>query len=404
MRKTLVVVAAIVTSLLLLAAAASADNIDSAIAHGWAGTGCASPSSLSQLVDSTLAANPDAVSVQAGVFSPRCGFFQDAVGLRDVAANAPADSSTRYGLASISKTMTASAVWTLIQRHQIGFDETIDHWFSPSELFGVHQVTVGDLLIGNTPYQSYDNTPQWLAQFPDPKQQLSEQQVLQFIDTYGPVPLSGKSLDPLNGDYFILSVLLERVMHKPYDQVISNLVFDRLGMRDSDVKQGLTPADEQHATLYSGGLATNWNGSQPLGSAAVESTATDMVRFAYWDLVQPKLLDDATLATIFGPGPLTQAYLAQPSFGLFDSNRLTDPTVTAVSFAFPSWGPGFDVASDFIGDGRLLFGFYGSYYGVSSGIWWDPTTNEIITVVSNSDSALLADIELMHSLLQATLG
>ena len=71
MRKTLVVVAAIVTSLLLLAAAASADNIDSAIAHGWAGTGCASPSSLSQLVDSTLAANPDAVSVQAGVFSPR---------------------------------------------------------------------------------------------------------------------------------------------------------------------------------------------------------------------------------------------------------------------------------------------------------------------------------------------
>jgi hypothetical protein len=34
----------------------------------------------------------------------------------------------------------------------------------------------------------------------------------------------------------------------------------------------------------------------------------------------------------------------------------------------------------------------------------DPATNEIITVVSNSDSALLADIELMHALLQATSG
>jgi hypothetical protein len=87
MGKTLVAILALVASLLVLAAPASADNIDSAIAHGWAGAGCASPSPLSQLVDSTLAANPDAVSVQAGVFSPRCGFFQDAAGLRDVASN-----------------------------------------------------------------------------------------------------------------------------------------------------------------------------------------------------------------------------------------------------------------------------------------------------------------------------
>jgi CubicO group peptidase (beta-lactamase class C family) len=398
--KTLVLVAALVASL-FITAAASADTIDSAIAHGWAGTGCASSSSLSQLVDSAVAASPDAISFQAAVFSPQCGFFQHTAGLRDVATSANADPSTRYGIASISKTLTASAVWTLIERHQLGFDETIDHWFSPSELFGVHQITVGDLLIGNTPYQSYDNTPQWGTQFL-PTQQLSEQQVLQFLDTYGPVPLSGKLLDPLNGDYYILAVLLERVMHKPYDQVMTNLVFNPLGMQDSDVKEGLTPADGQHATLYSGGVATNWNGSQALASAAVESTATDMARFVYWNFVQPRILDDSTLATIFGPGPLTQAYLAQPSFGLFDSNRLTDPTVLATSFALPSWGPGFAVINDFDGNGRLLLGFYGNYLGESAGMWWDPATNEILTVASNSDSAIFADAALMHSLLQAT--
>ena len=101
------------------------------------------------------------IGIQAAVFSPRCGFFQHTVGSRNLATKAHADSSTRYGVASISKTLTASAVWTLIQQHRIGFDETIDHWFSPSELFGVHQITVGDLLIGNTHYQTYDGVPQW---------------------------------------------------------------------------------------------------------------------------------------------------------------------------------------------------------------------------------------------------
>ena len=393
----LALIVAIAASLHFVAASAPTDKFDSVIAHGWARTGCATSSSLSQIVDSELALNPDSISIQAAVFSPRCGFFQHTVGSRNLATKAHADSSTRYGVASISKTLTASAVWTLIQRHQIGFDETIDHWFSPSELFGVHQITVGDLLIGNTHYQTYGNAPQW--KFPS-AQHLSEQQVLRSIDSYGSVPRSRKLLDPLNSDYFILAVLLERVMHKPYSQVMSDLVFKPLGMHNTDVKEGLTPPDGQHATPYSGRIPTDFNGSQALASAAVESTATDLARFAYWNFVRPKILNRATLATIFGRGPLTQTYLNRPSFGLFDSNRFTDPSVTAISSGVPAWGPGINV----LRYDHLLIGFYGNNSGNSAALTWDPGTDEIITVASNSGSAIGPEIYLINSLRQKTSG
>ena len=401
----LALIVALAVSLHFVAASAPTDKFDRAIGRGWAGAGCATSSALSKLVDSELAGNHYSISVQAAVFSPRCGVFQHAVGSRNLATKARADSSTRYGVASISKTLTASAVWTLIQRHQIRFDETIDHWFSPSELFGVHQITVGDLLVGNTHYQSYDNTPEW--KFPS-AQHLSERQVLRFIDTHGPVRRSRKFLDPLNGDYFILAVLLERVMHEPYSRVMSDLVFKPLGMHDTDVKEGLTPADGQHATPYAGRMSlsiahwipADFNGSEALASAAVESTATDLARFAYWNFVRPKMLNQATLATIFGRGPLTQAYLNRSSFGLFDSNRFTDRSVTGISSGVPTWGPGVNV----LRYDHLLIGFYGNTPGNSAALTWDPATDEIITVASNSGLALGPDIELIQSLRQKTSG
>jgi CubicO group peptidase (beta-lactamase class C family) len=398
--KVSVLVAIVVAAVLLgVPAAASADSIDSALAHGWSGPGCTSATSLSQRIHSSLAANPDVPSVQVAVFSPRCGLFRDVAGLRDIASNAPAEPSTRYLIASVSKTMTASAVWTLIQRHQIDVNDTIDHWFSPSELFGVHQVTVNDLLTGNTPYQSYDNTPQWPVQFPDQAQQLSEQQVLGFIDDYGPVSLSDKLLDPLNGDYFILSVLLERATHKPFDKLMSELIFNRVGMQDSEVVPGLMPTDAQHATPYEGDAPLSVNGSQVLGSVAVASTATDMVRFAHANFINDKILDDHTLQTIVGPGPLTPTYLAQPTFALFDINRFTNPTVTDVSLAIPNWGPGLMLLNDFFGDGQLLIGMIGNGYGASSAVAWDPTSDNVIAVASNSRESILYDLAVMHSML-----
>ena len=84
---------------------------------------------------------------------------------------------------------------------------------------------------------------------------------------------------------------------------MSNLVFKPLGMHDTDVKQGLTPPDGQHATPYSGRIPADFNGSQALASAAVESTAADLARFAYWNLVRPKILNQATLTTIFENSP-----------------------------------------------------------------------------------------------------
>src|SRR5262245_25401578 len=125
-------VAALLAVLCLgIPAVSSADTIDSALAHGWGGSGCASTSSLSQLVHSGLAASPDVPSVQVAVFSPRCGLFRDVGGLRDIGSNASAGLSTRYMLWSVSKMMTASAAWTLVERHQIGLNDTIDRWFSP---------------------------------------------------------------------------------------------------------------------------------------------------------------------------------------------------------------------------------------------------------------------------------
>jgi CubicO group peptidase (beta-lactamase class C family) len=396
---TMIAAVCLAMTVLCVPRIASADGLDRALAQGWSGASCASATSLSQLVHSSLAENPDVPSVQVAVYSPRCGLFRDVAGVQDIASNTPATHSTRYGVASVSKMITASAVWTLIQRHQIGLHDTIDRWFSPDELFGVHEVTVNDLLIGTTPYQSYDNTPQWLLQYPDPTQQLSEQQILKFINDYGPVSLAEKLLDPLNGDSYILSVLLERVRHRPFAEVMSALIFNRIGMHDSDILEGVAPADGRHATPYSGSTPAYFNQSQAPGSAAVATTATDLVRFTYRNFVREKILDDDTLQTIFGPGPLTATYLAQPTFGLFDANRFTNPSVTGIAFLIPNLGPGFFIVSDFNGNGQLVIGGVGNALGQSGLVVWDPATDAVIAVLSNSDGALFYDLALMHLML-----
>jgi hypothetical protein len=181
---------------------------------------------------------------------------------------------------------------------------------------------------------------------------------------------------------------------------MSQLIFNRIGMHDSEIMEGVAPADGRHATPYSGSTPAYYNGSQGLGSAAVASTATDMVRFAYRNFIKEKILDADTLQTIFGSGPLTPAYLAQPTFGLFDANRFTNPSVTDLAFIFPNWGgPGLVVISDFNGDGQLLVGMPGNTVGQSALLVWDPSSDEVIALLSNDDNAIFYLFDLMHQLL-----
>src|SRR4051794_39707306 len=124
-----------------------------------------------------------------------------------------------------------------------------------------------------------------------------------------------------------------------------------------------------------------------------------MVKFAYRNFVKEKILDADTLETISGPGPLTPAYLAQPTFGLFDANRFTNPSITDLAFVLPNFGPGLFLFSDFNGDGQLLVGAPGNTTGQSALLVWDPSSDEVIALLSNDDNAIFYLADVMHLML-----
>lgn len=92
----------------------------------------------------------------------------------------------------------------------------------------------------------------------------------------------------------LLGHLLERVSGKPYEDLVKEMIFEPLGMRDSFVqrKPGVIPADRENrfATGHSGGKEVpHWHIDALAGAGAIVSSARDLARFAqaHWSEKTP---------------------------------------------------------------------------------------------------------------------
>ena len=228
--------------------------------------------------------------------------MEQAYGLADRASSLPCRTSTRFAMASGSKTMTALVTMSLVEEGLLGLTTTarsvlgddlplIDDAVTVEHLLA-HRSGIGDYLdedeseindyIMSVPLHRLADTEEFLPQ----------------LEGHPQVFTPGEQFAYCNGGFVVLAVMVERVAGKGFHDLVTERVCEPAGMADS----GYFRSDELPANTalgYLEGFAQRTNvlhlpvrGS---GDGGMHTTAADVRRF-WTALLEGKVVSAATLA------------------------------------------------------------------------------------------------------------
>ncbi|MBZ4191115.1 beta-lactamase family protein [Niabella sp. 3A5MI-3] len=208
------------------------------------------------------------------------------------------DAGTQFHLASTSKPFTAVTVLRLIQDSKIGLQDPVTRYFPA---FPYPAVTVEQLLSHRSGLPNYlsvmEDKTKW-----DPKQMVSNDDVLQFLEQYKPVPMfkAGTRFAYCNTNFVMLALIVEKVTGKKFPQYVKETIFDPLQMTHTFI---YTPADSGKVVMSykpSGALWVNDQFDNTYGDKNVYSTPEDMFK---WDraLYNPAFIRQSLLDSAYQP-------------------------------------------------------------------------------------------------------
>lgn len=164
-----------------------------------------------------------------------------AYGMEDVEARRPMQPSSIFGVASISKTVTAWGVMRLVEAGKIDLDAPIrrylSRWQIPASAYDPEGVTIRRLLS----HSAGLNTPEYLGHLPGAAAPGIEA-VLSGGDGRAPglrlVEAPGSRFAYSDGGYLLLQLLIEEVSGEPFEIFMQREVLDGLGISDASFAPG----------------------------------------------------------------------------------------------------------------------------------------------------------------------
>ncbi len=247
--------------------------------------------------------------------------YASAFGLAKLDPAQSATTSTRYQIASISKTLTAEGILRLEQMGKLSIGDKVAKWLPG--LTAATQVTLRDLLTHTAGYPDHYPQTYPAGRRVDP---TTPDRILAEWGRHKLLFAPGSNFHYSNLDYLILARVIEKVSGQPFFDFLSQQIFAPLGMSDT--------VDLDHLTDHTPDLATGYvrpalgplepapheGAGWSFGSGQVVTTAKDL---AYWDaaflagsLLAPAQAEEEVTAPAL-PNGTTSEY----ALGLFVSHR-----------------------------------------------------------------------------------
>jgi len=156
--------------------------------------------------------------------------YKKAIGFRDLKRKERMQTDDVFQLASVSKTVTATAVMLLVQEGRIGLDSFVTLYLPD---FPYQHVTVRHLLnhrSGLANYMYYTDTF-----WKDTARYMSNRDFYSFMLRSKPAPYMepDKSFSYCNTNFAFLAVLVEQVSGKAFHSFVEDRIFKPAGMRNS---------------------------------------------------------------------------------------------------------------------------------------------------------------------------
>ena len=152
-------------------------------------------------------------------------FHLEATGFQDLESRKPMRTNTIFDVRSVTKTVTAVAVMTLIEEGKLGLNDPVEKY-----LAGFKKITIHHLLTHTSglpfsrPAEIEDITI---------KRDRTLAEVVALLAKQEPEFTPGTQFRYASSGFAILGRIIEVVSGKPYEQFVKERVFDPLGMRDS---------------------------------------------------------------------------------------------------------------------------------------------------------------------------
>ncbi|MBN2472525.1 MAG: serine hydrolase, partial [Anaerolineae bacterium] len=303
--------------------------------------------------------------------------WQRGIGLRDVEARLPATPRTLYGIASMTKSFTALAIFQLAEAGKLTLDDPVEQhlpafrlrpggesvrlWHFLSHSSGIPALGFSEQDI-NTHVQGKPSTP--LGDADD---------LLAFVNGAADWVLHrpGEAWYYLNEGYGLLGAIIERLSGQSFAAYVTERILHPLGMTRSFFDRASVEADPDAATAYvitSGGerFPGGYTYSPFPAKGGLISSTEDMAR---------------TLCMYLNGGALDGARIISAE----SLNAMTAPRITRPERGMP-FGPvgyacGLEVLPDFGGLRVIEHG--GSVLTATSHMAWIPEANAAIVVLAN---------------------
>ncbi|WKS95977.1 serine hydrolase domain-containing protein [Riemerella columbina] len=203
--------------------------------------------------------------------------YTNVFGFSDVVTQQKADENSKYRIGSISKTFTAVLVFKAIEAQKLSLNQTIGQWFLTIK--NSDKITVADLLqhrSGIHNFTEVEDYIQWNTQ------QKSEAEMVKIIAKGGSDFEPNSQGKYSNSNYVLLSYILEKVMQKPYADLLREYIVQPLGLKNTAVFKSINPVENECLSYQ---WNDGWNlesqtaSSVPVGAGNIMSTPTDLVKF-----------------------------------------------------------------------------------------------------------------------------
>lgn len=163
--------------------------------------------------------------------------YRGSFGVAERAFGTPADDSTRYRVASITKLFTSVLILQLHQEGRLDVNPTIGTWLPDYPGEGADRVTLHQLLNHTSGLENFDREQSFQEAVENGLERYQKPHTTDaLLARCCSGPLAGQpgaAFTYNNADYIVLGKIIERVTGKPYTQVLEERILRPLGMRET---------------------------------------------------------------------------------------------------------------------------------------------------------------------------
>lgn len=202
----------------------------------------------------------------------------------------PLTDDTKYRIASITKTYTATMIFQLIEEGKLKLSDHLDKFFP--QIPNAAKITIAHILAHRSGIPELTVDEGWRAQ------SKTHEEVIANIAKGKPIFEPGSQHLYSNTGYVLLGYILEKIDGKSYQEVLKRRIIAKIGLKNTYYGVGNTNVDNNESLSYrymgAWKEAPEINLSIPAGAGAIISTPTDMTKFiqALFDL---KLVSKSSL-------------------------------------------------------------------------------------------------------------